>query len=289
MPRKVLVVEEDVPTGQILSERLVSWGLQPTLLGHGEGTLAWARLHRPDVVVVEQPQASTNGFDFGKELKLAPETGLIPLVTITSPAVLAPPVHGLFVQANSYLIKPFTEAQLQHTLGSVFAWSDEAQRLGIKEAISFLLSSDFPYLEELIAVLTPVLDRAGLAQPQVRNLITAIREIGTNAIEWGHQKRVEQIVTVDYRRDLRAISIRIRDSGPGFNPTNLPHAAREDDPIAHLEVRESLGLRQGGFGIMMARGLVDKLTYNETGNEVHLVKYLTPPDAVGPASARNEK
>jgi anti-sigma regulatory factor (Ser/Thr protein kinase) len=42
--------------------------------------------------------------------------------------------------------------------------------------------------------------------------------------------------------------------------------------MEHLDVRNDLGLRAGGFGILMARGLVDELKYNETGNEVKLVK-----------------
>ena len=75
---------------------------------------------------------------------------------------------------------------------------------------------------------------------------------------------------LDYRIDPEKVTIVIRDTGPGFNPTELPHAAGPDDPIAHMEVRESLGLREGGFGILMARGLVDELAYNKTGNEVRL-------------------
>jgi anti-sigma regulatory factor (Ser/Thr protein kinase) len=33
-----------------------------------------------------------------------------------------------------------------------------------------------------------------------------------------------------------------------------------------------MGLRCGGFGILMTRGLVDDLEYNKEGNEVRLVK-----------------
>ena len=47
-----------------------------------------------------------------------------------------------------------------------------------------------------------------------------------------------------------------------------------------MMVREVLGLREGGFGILMARGLVDDLQYNETGNEVRLVKYFSERPAM---------
>jgi len=36
-----------------------------------------------------------------------------------------------------------------------------------------------------------------------------------------------------------------------------------------------LGLRPGGFGILLTRQLVDELIYNETGNEVLLIKYVS--------------
>jgi anti-sigma regulatory factor (Ser/Thr protein kinase) len=77
------------------------------------------------------------------------------------------------------------------------------------------------------------------------------------------------------------VTLVIRDQGPGFDPTCLPHAASDENPIGHLDVRNELGLREGGFGIMLARGLVDEFTYNEAGNEVTLVKHFDA-EAAGP-------
>jgi anti-sigma regulatory factor (Ser/Thr protein kinase) len=115
---------------------------------------------------------------------------------------------------------------------------------------------------------------------QAKQLAIAVGELGANAIEWGHQRQVDRIVNVTYRIDCQKITIVIRDTGPGFNHQNVAHAARRDDPLAHLPTRQSLGLREGGFGIMMARGLVDDLQYNDAGNEVKLVKYFPPPGQV---------
>ena len=57
----------------------------------------------------------------------------------------------------------------------------------------------------------------------------------------------------------------------------LPHAAISnpaESPVEHVEVRERLGMRPGGFGLLMTRQLVDEMIYNEVGNEVLLIKYL---------------
>jgi anti-sigma regulatory factor (Ser/Thr protein kinase) len=39
-------------------------------------------------------------------------------------------------------------------------------------------------------------------------------------------------------------------------------------------VRQDKGIRPGGFGILMAKQMVDELLYNEAHNEVLFVKYL---------------
>jgi anti-sigma regulatory factor (Ser/Thr protein kinase) len=113
-----------------------------------------------------------------------------------------------------------------------------------------------------------------MPEAQIKQLIMAVREMGINAIESGHQNQMERIVTVTYRIDSEKITITVHDTGPGFNPDDLPHAARPEDPLGHLQVREKMGLREGGFGIMIARGLVDELQYNRKGNEVTLVKFF---------------
>src|SRR5437868_14171490 len=64
----------------------------------------------------------------------------------------------------------------------------------------------------------------------------------------------------------------MRDQGPGFNRAHLPHAASAEDPFTHRDVREKLGLRAGGFGLLICQGMVDEMAYNDTGNEVTLIK-----------------
>jgi anti-sigma regulatory factor (Ser/Thr protein kinase) len=57
----------------------------------------------------------------------------------------------------------------------------------------------------------------------------------------------------------------------------VDHAAvahRSEDPFAHSGVREERGMRPGGYGIQLAKSLVDELVYNEAHNEVVMVKYL---------------
>ncbi len=269
-----LIVEDELPTGQLLAEHLRRWGYQPTLLTEGKTAVGWVRANRPALVLLDLLLPDVDGFTICENLKLDRETNLIPVIMITALSGQEEKVRGLQVGANQYLTKPFTADGLRRAIQAAFDWQADLERRGTEGEIHFHLPSDTHYLDELNGMLGSLFLFSGLTQHQVKQLTTAVCELGTNAIEWGHKNQVERIVSVVYRIDPQKIAIVIRDTGPGFNPQNLPHAASPDDPLRHMMVRETLGLREGGFGILLARGLVDELHYNETGNEARLVKYF---------------
>ena len=118
--------------------------------------------------------------------------------------------------------------------------------------------------------------RSDLTDPDRSTLLTAFREILLNAMEHGGGFDSEKVIEVNAVRTKRAIVYRFRDPGPGFRGKPLPHAAINnppDNPIKHVEFRETQGLRPGGFGILLAQQLVDELVFNEVGNEVLLIKH----------------
>jgi DNA-binding response OmpR family regulator len=274
MRQKVLIVEDEIELAELLAAHLANWGYEPTLMHEGTGVTDWVREHRPDLILLDLMLPGTDGYTICEQLKLSRDTNLIPIVMVTALADPADRSRGLEVGANHYLAKPFSAAALQAAIASAVARVEDLTRSGTQGEIHFRLKSETQHLDDLNQMLGSMFLFSGLTQQQVKQLATAVRELGTNAIEWGHRKQKERIVDVVYRIDPEKVTIVIRDSGPGFNPKQLPHAACEDDPIAHMEVRESLGLREGGFGIMMSRGLVDQMSYNEAGNEVTLVKFF---------------
>jgi anti-sigma regulatory factor (Ser/Thr protein kinase) len=110
------------------------------------------------------------------------------------------------------------------------------------------------------------------------DLLSALREIVLNAMEHGAGFAPDQVIDVIAVRTKRAIVYYVKDPGPGFSPEALPHAAISnppDDPIAHAERRAELGLRPGGFGLLIASRVVDELLHSEKGNEVLLIKHTS--------------
>lgn len=276
MVRKALVIEDEQELGMLLAEHLRRWGFDPTVFNEGKPAIPWVQANRPDIILLDLLLPDVDGFAICEELKLSPETNLIPVIMVTALSGQEDRVRGLQVGANRYLTKPFTADELGKAIQDAIAWKEDLKRRGTNGEIRFQLQSDTTYLEELNYLLASLFHFSGLEPGQVKQITTAVRELGTNAIEWGHRKQTDRIVTVDYHIDPKKITIIIKDTGPGFNPNSLPHAADPEDPVSHMMVRETLGLREGGFGILMSRGLVDELEYNEVGNEVKLIKYFPP-------------
>jgi two-component system, OmpR family, response regulator len=280
MNRKALIVEDERDTGELLIEILRRKNFDATLLLEGKPAVPWVYANQPDLILLDLMLPDIDGYSICEELKLDRETNLVPVIMVTARDQHSDKIHGLQVGANFYLTKPFSVEQLNSAINDVFAWRDDMERRGTSGEIHFQLQSDTQYLEELNHLLASLFLFSGLTPTQIRQLTTAVSEIGTNAIEWGHRKDANRIVTVTYQIDPEKVAILVRDTGPGFNPKQLAHAAQPEDPTKHMMVREALGMRDGGFGILMARGLVDDLQYNETGNEVKLIKYFAAKPAV---------
>src|SRR6185437_7706763 len=107
--------------------------------------------------------------------------------------------------------------------------------------------SELTYLAQVSDMLADLFAHTPLTERHIKDLKQAIMEMGGNAIEWGHSKNADLVLRITYRIDANAVTLIVEDQGPGFDPTNLPHAASEEDPIGHLEIRNEMGKREGGF------------------------------------------
>jgi two-component system, OmpR family, response regulator len=280
MPRTVLVVDHERDANDILAHLVRPRGFEPVQVYSGQEALTTVSQRRPDLILLDLSLPDINGFDVCDQLKRNRETNLIPIVMVTAHDNAKERAAGVRVGANGYLTKPFTPEQLYQAMDEALAWHDEHRQRGTTGEINFDIRSELTYLAQASDMLADLFAHSPLTERHIKDLKQAIMEMGGNAIEWGHRKNAELILRITYRIDPNAITLIIQDQGPGFNPGNIPHAASEEDPIRHLELRNELGLREGGFGIMLARGLVDKFWYNERGNQVTMVKrFEQPPHA----------
>ena len=146
---------------------------------------------------------------------------------------------------------------------------------GLPNWISLKVSCQLVTAERLVHFMSEY--RRDLPEDNRDNLLVAFREMLMNAMEHGAGFDPEKVVNVTAVRTDRAIVYHFRYPGTGFDRRQLERSAlsnSEADPIAHLERRAELGLRPGGFGMMVAKQVVDEMFYNELGNEVLLIKRL---------------
>jgi anti-sigma regulatory factor (Ser/Thr protein kinase) len=107
-------------------------------------------------------------------------------------------------------------------------------------------------------------------------LMLAFREILLSAMGHAETSDRHKVVEVSAVRTERTIVFYVRDPGTGSHRATLAHAAAamaEGSPAPHLEQHAEMGLRPGGFGILLAQGVVDELIYSEAGNEVLMIKH----------------
>jgi DNA-binding response OmpR family regulator len=282
MARHVLIVDDEPETNAILADLVRARGFEPICVFRGREVMPAVESQQPELVLLDLMLPDRSGFLVCEDLKLNRETNLVPVILVSALDGADHHIHGIRVGANGYVTKPFSAQQLYDAIDKALEWRREHERRGTRGEILFDLRSEIPHLQKINDLLSDLFLHTRLTERQIKDLRQALMEMGGNAIEWGHRRNADLPLRITYRIDTTRVTIVIRDQGPGFNPQHLPHAASEDNPVGHLDVRNDLGLREGGFGIMLARGLVDEFHYNDLGNEVTLVKHFEPEPAANP-------
>ena len=273
-----LIVEDHPDQAQMVAALLRFNNIQPKIAGTGESGLTLARQHSPDVVILDLMLPDISGFDVCRRLRSDRATMLTPVVMLTALGDATNRLQGFRVGANAYVTKPYGIQDLIDAIAAARAWRLEIDKGKLHGEIHVELNSEITLLQELNDFLLSLCQATPLVDEQVMHLRQAVMEMAQNAIEWGNRHQSDRLVNFTYRVYEDHVEIIIRDQGAGFDRDNIPHAALADDPFSHLDVRDKLGLRSGGFGLLICQGMVDELRYNDVGNEVTLIKRFPQED-----------
>lgn len=280
-PERILVVEDDQDLSSLLCELLISEGYHADAVHTGAAAIDWVQARRPDAVILDVMLPEMNGFEVCKKLKFHRETNLIPVLMLTALDDNAKRVEGLRAGADRYLTKPFEPVALLDELRCLLDRRKRMRDQKTRTSVEIQMASDSRYLEQLNELLSELFVQTPLSDVEINRIRYAVLEMVENAIEWGNRRQAHLMVTLSYEVTDEQVRFTITDQGPGFNPQQIPHAAGPEDPLSHLGIREKLGLREGGFGILIAKGMVDQLEYNDKGNQCTLVKKFHKPAAAG--------
>lgn len=274
--KTVLVVDPDPQTNAMLSRILAPLGWVMEIAPDNKAVFGLVKTRPYDLIITGVETAAREDIALLQEIRRhRPHTRLIILTGEGTPEDV---IASMRAHAFGYFSRPFSLDSLAETVRMVTdgpCWDDGIELLSATPTlISLAVRCDVKTADRLLFFLGEIAD---LPEREKREVGTAFREMLLNAIEHGGHFDPEQYVEITYVHARKMVMCRIKDPGKGFSLDEIQHAAianPPDDPIQHITRRNELGLRPGGYGVLMARQLVDELIYGEKGNEVLLVKYL---------------
>jgi DNA-binding response OmpR family regulator len=114
---KVLIVEDEVPVGEVFRDLLLELGHEPVLVRSAEGALGLLQKSRLDAVILDMKLPGMSGIDF-LQLRPVRESG-VPVVVMSGVATEAEARECLRLGAIDFLDKPVPYERLHAVLASI--------------------------------------------------------------------------------------------------------------------------------------------------------------------------
>jgi len=276
MGARVLIVDDDPDIHALLLSSLRQMDCHADCVFSGQEALARLESEQYDLVISDVLMPGISGLELLHRIReQCPSTPVVVMTAQNTPENL---IQAVREKAYAYFSKPFSPAAVVEMVQSALekpADQDDIEVLSARTGwIALRLRCKTETADRLARFFREI--QLNLPPEEENYIAFAFRELLMNAVEHGGKLDPEKKVEVAYIRLSDVILYYLRDPGHGCSFGDLQHAAVANaagDVAGHIAVREAAGLRPGGFGILMTRKIADEVVYNETGNEVLLVKY----------------
>lgn len=275
--KRILIVDDDPDVHHLLRAALQKVDRQIESAYDGLEGLRSAQAATYDLIMTDVNMPGMDGMTLTERVhEIRPETRVVVMTVASTPGNI---IRAIQERAFCYFSKPFTTSavveMVERALSSIPCEDDIEVLSARPNWLGLRLRCKMETADRILQFLREM----GMTLPAAdqEHVALAFREILLNAIEHGGGNDPNKKVTITYVRADHAVLYYVHDPGKGFSFRELAHAAVSnpaDSPFGHHETRQQLGLRPGGFGLLMTRQLVDEMIHNETGNEVLLIKYL---------------
>jgi len=271
-PLRLLIVDDDPSMHELVQAMLAGRSWEGDSVFNADEALARLETRSYDVLLVDILMPGMDGLELLAQLRARyPATPAVMMTVKNTPEHV---LESLRREAAAYISKPFSRDTLLTTLQNAVSNSvrgDDIKILSDKPHwISLQIRCQIATADRLTQFVREL--PSDLEPDEREQIATAFRELLLNAVEHGGQLDPGKTVDLSYIRTARSI-----DPGEGFSMNTLAHAAianTAEEPFRHLELRRQMGIRPGGFGLLMTKSFADELIYSAKGNEVILIKYL---------------
>lgn len=294
----VLVVDDSTVDRRLASGLLEkAGGFQILLATNGRDALDTLRTTDIDLVLTDLQMDEMDGLQLVEAVRA--DYPLTPVILMTAKGSEEIAVQALQKGAASYVAKRRLPLELIEIVHQVVDSSDENRHQSrlmhrmTHNEFSFVLNNDLNMVHSMVKYLQHTLRCVRLADEVDRLRVgIAVEEALLNALYHGNLEVSSDLKESDpnlfeetarqrctespYRERRIFVDVQlsrdearyvIRDEGPGFNINTLP----DPTDIANLE-------KPSGRGILLMRSFMDEVTFNETGNQVTLVKHGSQDD-----------
>jgi len=287
---KVLVADDQEALRTLLAKLLAREGFEPIEAQDGEIAIELYRTLRPSVVVTDVMMPKMDGLTLLEEIKaIQPAATVILMTGHGNEEVLLKALRG---GASNFFKKPFNLRSLVTEIRKIMQYKVETAQVLlyspylVEESKDFSFAIGDPQYHAIVSQITLQLPSL-LPESDVLNLKIGLEEMIVNAIEHGNLRisfeeknaaieegKLGELLAERLRQNNNAarrvhvhshltmdsLRVSIRDEGEGFDWRNLP------------KLRPENLLLYGGRGIFLTKIYFDEVSYNESGNEVTLVK-----------------
>lgn len=117
----ILIVDDSRTAIAVLKQTLEPTGYSIISASDGEEGIDMAKLHKPDLILMDVIMPGLNGFQATRILRKETTTSGIPIIIISGNEQATEKFWGLRVGANGFLGKPVDRSELFHLLGEHLA------------------------------------------------------------------------------------------------------------------------------------------------------------------------
>ena len=199
---KVLVVEDDRSLAEVLQYNLEQNGCQVFCAHDGQDGLNQARLHLPQLIVLDVMIPVLDGLEVCKLLRANSSTSDIPIIMLTAKSEESDQLVGFSVGADDYVVKPFSVKVLLQRIKTILRRHERSKSAGkeIVERSGIVVDR----VKHRVTVHSRTLD---LTPSEFRLLDTLIRQPGR---AFGRSELIDSALGADTLVLERTIDVHIR-------------------------------------------------------------------------------
>lgn len=120
-PRKVLIVEDDDDSRDLLGELIAAFGHRPMAARNGDDALRQVNVDRPDVVFIDIGLPDIDGLEVARRMRAAVGSAPIRLVALTGYSDRETRASATAAGFDDYMIKPVAPEALAALLDSTLS------------------------------------------------------------------------------------------------------------------------------------------------------------------------